>query len=253
VIDFTPLPNADPTDGVAATGTVLTPSSDSTRCAAVKDAARTPTLVVVGCTPSVAQTFTFTAGEIRTAAVDLCITAPDQRDNAVRPVTLEPCNGSDAQQWASTSDGEYRGYRGKCLTAAGPQRRAGSPVAVRGCMGRSDQRWMQRSVSMRRVRVDSIRLNAAALNLAVGTTSKVNAVALDADGHEMGDDVVTWASADPDVATVSPDGTIKAVGGGTTTVVAMSQGRVKSVAVEVRSGQYAGLDSGTPTYGTDRR
>ena len=251
VIDFTPLPSPDAADAPAALGTVLVAGNDTTRCVTVKEGERQPTVVVAGCAPSAAQRFAIVGGEIRTPG-DMCVTAPDYRDNAVRPVSLEPCNGSVSQQWVSTETGELRGYRGKCLTAAaGLQRRQGTPLAVRGCMGRADQQWTQRSAAGRS-RVDSIRVNAVALSLSPGRSSKVNAVAIDADGRELGGDGVTWASADPTVATVSTTGMVTGVGGGSTTIVAMAQCRVKSVAVEVRGAQYAGAESGTSTYGAEK-
>ena len=154
VLDFTPLPTARP-DDVPALGAALVPASDSSRCAAVRGAPEAPTLVVLGCGTDAAQAFIVAGGEIRTPGASLCVTAPDTRDNAVRPVTLEPCTGGAAQRWTSSARGEYRGHRGKCLTAAGPQRRSGAPVAVRGCMGRADQRWSQRPVAARHAGLDA--------------------------------------------------------------------------------------------------
>jgi hypothetical protein len=251
-IDFTPLPSADAAAGGRARGgTTLSPQNDPDRCATIQRTEHGPTLVVAECASGMAQTFTLTDGEIR-AGAEMCVTAPDQRDNAVRRVTLELCDGSAAQRWVTTDDGEYRGYRGKCLTAAGPPLRAGTPVAVRACMGRMDQRWAQRQVRTLHSQVDSIRLSAVALSLGSGTSSRVNATAIDADGHEVGE-VVTWASSDPSVAAVSTDGTVTGVSGGSTTVIAMSQGRVKGITVEVRSAQYAGLESGTATHGAEKQ
>ena len=255
-IDFTPVRASDESGehlAGATLETVLVPGSDTTRCVTVKRGDREVQLVLVGCSPDAAQTFTVVGGEIRTPA-DMCVTAPDSRDNAVRPVSLEPCDGSPAQQWTSTDAGEFRGFRGKCLTAAaGMQRRQGTPLAVRGCMARADQQWQQRSLASRRPRVDAIRINAVALSLSAGRTSKMNAAALDADGREMSDELVTWASSDPAIATVSSTGLVTGVAGGSTTVMAMVQGRVKSVPVEVRGAQYAGAESGTATYGIDKR
>ena len=251
VLDFTPLPSAE--DG--ATGAVvmaLVALNDTTRCVTVKEGEREPAVAVVGCSATAAQSFTIVGGEIRTPAA-MCVTAPDARDNAVRPVSLAPCNGSVSQQWASTPTGELRGYRGKCLTAAaGLQRRQGTPLAVRGCMGRSDQQWTQRRIAAGRTRVDAIRVNAVALSLGPGRSTKVNALALDPDGRELHDELVTWVSSDPSVASVTPTGLVTAVGGGSTTIVAMAQGRVKSVAIEVRGAQYAGAESGTATYGAEQ-
>ena len=252
VIDFTPLPaDGESVGGAAPLGTALRPASDTTRCVTVKHTERDAKLVVDGCTPDAAQSFAVVGGEIRTPA-DRCVTAPDSRDNAVRPVSLEPCNGSAAQRWTATDAGEFRGYRGKCLTAAaGLPRRDGTPLAVRACMGRADQQWEQRSLAGRRGRVESIRVNAVALSLTAGRTSKVNAMAIDGDGRELRDELVTWASSNPAVAVVTPTGLVTAVGGGSTTVVAMAQGRVKSVAIEVRGAQYAGVESGTATFGAE--
>lgn len=253
VIDFTPLPSGGATIDAPADRAVLVASNDTTRCVTVKEGDSQPTLVVAGCAPNAAQSFVVVGGEIRTPG-EMCITAPDERDNAVRPVSLAPCSGSVAQQWESTPAGELRGYRGKCLTAAaGLQRRQGTPLAVRGCMGRADQRWSQRAAANSGgSRVDSIRVNAVALSLAPGRSSKVNALAIDAEGRELGGEPVTWASADPTVAVVSSAGVVTGIGGGSTTIVAMAQGRVKSVTVEVRGAQYAGVESGTSTYGANR-
>lgn len=253
VIDFTPLPSADDSAAELATvGTALMPRNDTTRCVTVKRTDRDAKLVVAGCAQAESQAFSLVGGEIRTAT-SMCVTAPDQRDNAVRPVSLEPCNGSVAQQWAATEDGEFRGYRGKCLTAAaGLQRRQGTPLAVRGCMERADQQWAQQAVTTRRARVDSIRVNAVALSLSPGRSTKLNALALDADGRALGAEAVTWASSDPSVAAVSADGTVTGIGGGSTTIIAMAQGRVKSVLVEVRGSQYAGAESGTAMHGAER-
>jgi hypothetical protein len=149
-IDFTPLPAAHGDDAragdAAPLGTALVLRSDTTRCVTVRQGARAAAPVVASCGGAVgAQAFAYPGGEIRTAA-DLCVTAPEQPDNAVRPVALVPCNGSAAQRWAATAAGEFRGYRGTCLTAAaGLRRREGTPLAVRGCMGRVDQRWTRRA------------------------------------------------------------------------------------------------------------
>ena len=248
VLDFTPLPSPD--EGTAVTALVA--QNDTTRCVAVKDGDRGPAVAVVGCSASPAQSFTIVGGEIRTPTA-LCVTAPDARDNAVRPVSLEPCNGTESQQWTSTPSGELQGYRGKCLTAAaGLARREGTPLAVRGCMGRSDQQWSQRRIAAGRARVDSIRVNAVALSLGPGRSTKVNALAINPEGQELQDELVTWVSSDPSVAAVTPTGLVTAVGGGNTTIVAMAQGRVKSVAIEVRGAQYAGAESGTATFGAER-
>jgi uncharacterized protein YjdB len=101
----------------------------------------------------------------------------------------------------------------------------------------------------RAARADSIRVNVVALSLTTGRSAHVHAVAVARDGRELLDEPVTWASADPAVATTSPAGVVTAMRSGTTSVVAMAGGRVRSVPVEVRGALYAGAESGTATFG----
>ena len=67
----------------------------------------------------------------------------------------------------------------------------------------------------------------------LGDTVQVEARAYDARGRELPVTRIHWASNDPRVVTVDPEGRATAVGVGTTTVTAEAGGRVRHVVVEV--------------------
>jgi uncharacterized protein YjdB len=67
---------------------------------------------------------------------------------------------------------------------------------------------------------ESLKAAADALDLKVGKTGKVEVQTLGADGQPAAGFVVSYASADPAIATVAADGTVTAVAAGETTVTA---------------------------------
>lgn len=67
----------------------------------------------------------------------------------------------------------------------------------------------------------------------LGQTVAVQAVVMDQDGSPMADVDVTWTTADPTVATVSPLGALSAAGDGTTTLTARAGEAEASVGVSV--------------------
>jgi len=79
--------------------------------------------------------------------------------------------------------------------------------------------------------VVSVQITPVAISLRVGRSTPLQARALDADGQPLTDRVVTWASANPSIATVSAQGIVTAVAPGATTVTATSAGRTAQAAV----------------------
>jgi hypothetical protein len=67
----------------------------------------------------------------------------------------------------------------------------------------------------------------------VGAWVQLAAVARDAEGNALPDRTVTWASADPAVATVTPNGRAEGVATGWTTVTAESEGKADTASVTV--------------------
>ena len=73
--------------------------------------------------------------------------------------------------------------------------------------------------------VESIVVTPAISTVSVGSTIDLNAQVLDPSGISVPDRPVHWASEDPQIATVSDDGTVTAVGVGTVQVAASTGGR----------------------------
>lgn len=73
--------------------------------------------------------------------------------------------------------------------------------------------------------VESIVVTPAISTVSVGSSIDLNAQVLDPSGVSVPDRPLHWASADPEIATVSGDGTVTAVGVGTVQVAASTGGR----------------------------
>ncbi|MBI3994898.1 MAG: Ig-like domain-containing protein [Nitrospirae bacterium] len=72
-------------------------------------------------------------------------------------------------------------------------------------------------------------------SLEVGDSQPLAISAMDANNQERTDITVTWASENPSVVTVNPQGTVTAISPGTSTITAFSEGISASVQMEVRS------------------
>jgi uncharacterized protein YjdB len=82
--------------------------------------------------------------------------------------------------------------------------------------------------------VAAVRISPETPTLLVGATSRVSAVALDADGATLPQRPVVWTSGAPSVFTVGSDGTVVGVRQGAGLLLASSEGRLGSAAVIVR-------------------
>lgn len=80
-------------------------------------------------------------------------------------------------------------------------------------------------------------------------TATVTATLKDAAGHVLSGRTVTWASSDTNVAIVSSTGVVQAIGGGTATITATSEGKVGSTAITVTLPTVEHI-SVTPAYDT---
>ena len=78
--------------------------------------------------------------------------------------------------------------------------------------------------------------------LTVGDIQPLTISALDATNKERADIAVTWASENPNIVTVNPQGTITAIAPGSATVTAFSEGISASVQIEVGSPSVAQLE-----------
>lgn len=111
-------------------------------------------------------------------------------------------------------------------------------------------RWHQRSMSLAltlwivpvlacgvteadRAPVEAIDVTPSELQLSAGATAALDAQATDAAGNVLSDRRIVWASANPDVATVSDRGVVTAVNAGTADVAATAEGKTGVATVTV--------------------
>jgi uncharacterized protein YjdB len=80
------------------------------------------------------------------------------------------------------------------------------------------------------VAVASVAAHPTALVLRVGQSQQLIAVVTDADGHQLRDRVVTWATDSPDVAGVSDGGLVRANGLGYVTITVTCEGKTFGLA-----------------------
>jgi len=84
-------------------------------------------------------------------------------------------------------------------------------------------------------RVSKLEIKPLGSSLFVGDSRLLSIQAVDGNNQERSDVVITWASEDPNIVTVNPQGTITAIAPGTATVTAFSQGISASIEVDVQS------------------
>jgi c(7)-type cytochrome triheme protein len=83
--------------------------------------------------------------------------------------------------------------------------------------------------------------------LSVGDSQQLNGVGLAPDQTERKDLLVTWASENPSVVTVSPEGVVTAVAPGSAVITAFAEGKTASVTVTVAASQITGIKIGALT------
>ena len=83
--------------------------------------------------------------------------------------------------------------------------------------------------------VATITLSATTLNMIVGATQAIAATERDAANNILSGRVITWATSAASVASVSTSGVVTAVGLGSATITATSEGKTATVAVTVAS------------------
>jgi uncharacterized protein YjdB len=81
--------------------------------------------------------------------------------------------------------------------------------------------------------VASVTLSATSTSMLVGQSQPVTVVLKDAQGNTLAGRTISWNSSNLGVVTVAPNGTVTAVGGGTATVTATSEGKSGSLAFTV--------------------
>jgi uncharacterized protein YjdB len=89
--------------------------------------------------------------------------------------------------------------------------------------------------------IATISLSSTSIAVTAGGTSLITATARDGQGNTLTGRVLTWASNNPAVATVSPSGLITALTTGTATITATGEGILASATVTVSPGAVANI------------
>ncbi len=94
--------------------------------------------------------------------------------------------------------------------------------------------------------VASVTVTPATAQLDLGATVNLRAVTRDASGSELSGRSVSWSSSASSVATVNASGLVTAVGPGTATITARSEGRSGTAVVQVRSSPVRRVSVSSP-------
>lgn len=99
------------------------------------------------------------------------------------------------------------------------------------------------TVTVQAVPVASVVVSPATASLAVGGTASLAAATKDASGNTLSGRTVTWATSNAAVATVSSTGVVTAVGAGTATITATSEGKAGQATITVAPAPPAAVAS----------
>jgi Tol biopolymer transport system component len=97
-------------------------------------------------------------------------------------------------------------------------------------------------ITVHRVPVARVDLDLQDLTMAEGESRSLTAVAKDANGNVLADRAITWRSSDNTIATITTVGQLTALGVGTATIAAESEGVVAMLAVTVAGAPVANVD-----------
>ncbi len=137
----------------------------------------------------------------------------DKGSSTTLTATVLPANATDKEVVWSTSDSKVATVSNGKVTATGP---GDATITVTTSDG-GRTATCRITVLDSDVKVTSVSLDKANLNLSKGDTAKLTTTVLPANASNKG---VIWSTSDSGIATVSSDGTVKAVSPGTTTIKA---------------------------------
>ena len=145
--------------------------------------------------------------------------------------TLKDANGNTLSgrvvTWASSNTGVASVSNGGLATA----KAAGTATITATSEGKSGTS----TVTVTSVPVASVTVNPGSANLQVGQTVQLTATPKDASGNALSGRVVTWASGNSGVASVSGNGLVTAKAAGSATITATSEGQSGASAITVTS------------------
>lgn len=189
-------------------------------------------------------TATATAGSVsRSSVVAVTVTAPGVTSVSVTPPTLAlSVGGTGTLTAAVVADAGIAGT--VSWTTSTPSVAVASAVGVVTAVGPGTAQVCAIStvdtskqgcsaVTVTAVPVATVSVSPASIPLVPGETSQFSATTRDAGGATLSGRAVAWSSSNAAVATVSQTGLVTAVGAGTTTISATSEGRSGTATVTV--------------------
>ncbi|MGH7613635.1 MAG: protein kinase domain-containing protein [Gemmatimonadales bacterium] len=196
--------------------------------------------------------------EGKSATWRLTITQPVVAAVAVTPSAVPLQVGGRTQLTAAARDARGNAIRGRTVTWSTSDRTLatvspeGAVAALRPGLviitARIDAESASAAVTVTAIPVASVSVTPATLTVAVGRTAQLAASMRDARNVVMTDREVRWASSNTAVATVSTNGTVTGVDGGTATITATSEDKVGRATVTVPAPPPAVVDlPETPT------
>jgi uncharacterized protein YjdB len=222
--------------GAVLTGRVIAWSTSSAGVATVSQ-----TGVVTGVAAGSA-TITATS-EGKTGTSTITVTAVPVATVTVAPPTLSLQVGQTGPLTATTRDAANNVLTGRVVTWSSGNTNVAT-VAADGTVtavavgtatitATSEGKTGTSAVTVTAVPVASVTVAPTTANLTIGGTQQIVATPKDAQGNALTGRVVTWQTGSATVASVTQAGLITAVGVGSTTVTATSEGKVGTVAVTV--------------------
>src|SRR6266702_1265922 len=171
---------------------------------------------------TLASTAAVTISNVPVASVTVSPAAANLTAGATTPLTATPkdANGTAltgrAVTWA-TSNAAVATVSASGLVTGGA---AGSATITATSEGQSGTS----ALTVTNVPVASVTVSPAAATVTVGTTTQLTATPKDANGTALSGRVVTWATSNAAIATVSASGLVTGVAAGTATITATSEG-----------------------------
>ena len=167
------------------------------------------------------SSITVTAVPVASVAVTPASAGVQVGQTAQFTATLQDANGNTLSgrvvTWASSNTGVASVSGGGLATA----KAAGTATITATSEGKSGTS----TVTVTSVPVASVTVNPGSANLQVGQTVQLTATPKDATGNALSGRVVTWASGNSGVASVSGNGLVTAKAAGSATITATSEGQ----------------------------
>jgi uncharacterized protein YjdB len=234
-------------NGTVLTGRQVTWSTSNASVATVSNG------VVTATGPGTATITATSEGKTGTAAIT--VSAVPVATVTVAPGTLPLVVGQTGTLTATTRDASNNVLPGRDITwstsnanvatvSAGVVTATGPGTAT--ITAASEGKTGTATVNVTAVPVASVSVTPATVSLTTGGTQQVTATPRDAQGNALARPV-TWQTGNANVATVTQGGLITAVGPGTTTVTATSEGKVGTVTVTVTAPAVGSVNVAPPT------